>query len=585
MARRTGISEGRARALYDTDPSGLPHPDRVDAEGKPLWLGATIDAWSARTGSTVPDDSLWVIAAPAATEPAVELMRRVVTVNTPGRDRRTMFAIVWDTDHGHVIYLQPLGDTDEHHKDWLAVGAAELIEPRWWSTAAVIMPVEETLALTTEFSPTAYVYRITSRTGPIDEPPSVLRLCPNPPPGAAVEWQTHLDLADVAKVIGRPIPFWIDGTQTVENAGRSLAHADTFTVPDTVTGWPATQARLERAITAKVAEQHPAAFAALAVDAAERLRAVRTAHENTPSAGAGWYLVARPAQPAPSVKLEQVLAKATPVTDPDIVAGELTELRTLEGDLDVEDPLGEVYEEATQFLARRLRLAERGNPGKYTEVAESGAAIYSAPWDGPVVDAWRANLTSVDLDHARRLRGVRRLLADGFDEVALEAYRDVDGRYLVTVRLTDGEIWFRAEWPTALDVVDGWTDETILAGDEPGSSTVLLALTPTLQGPLRTDPVPMQPRNGTEGFSYGGGCGYGYGGPAGTYLALLRCALGITADEAGRIARANHAARRSDVGSASRLWEAISTTQGPLRLSWPWVKLRARDDREAAATA
>ncbi|MEU4674344.1 hypothetical protein AB0F91_41880 [Amycolatopsis sp. NPDC023774] len=40
----------------------------------------------------------WLFSAPAATEPAVELERRVVTVNITGCGRRTMFAIAWDTD-------------------------------------------------------------------------------------------------------------------------------------------------------------------------------------------------------------------------------------------------------------------------------------------------------------------------------------------------------------------------------------------------------------------------------------------------------------------------------------------------------
>ncbi|WIX83635.1 hypothetical protein QRX50_24210 [Amycolatopsis carbonis] len=590
LARRAGISEGRARGLYNTDRSRLPRPDRFDADGKPLWFGPTIDAWSAHTGRAVPDDSLWLFSAPAATEPAVELLRRVVTVNITGR---TMFAIVWDTDRGHVIYLQPLGDTDTNDKGWMAVGAADLIEPLWWYTAAVIMPVEEHLALNTRFSPSAYVYRITSRPAVAGEPQSELRRrqhrsmdrTSGTAADSAVEWQAHLDLADVAKVIGRPIPLWIEGTRTVENAERSLACTATFTIPDTVTEWPATQNRLERAITANVAERHPAAFAALTADAADRLRTLRTAHENTPSSGEGWYLVARPAQPAPPVELEQALTAATPVTDLDVVAGELTELRTLEGDLDVEDPLGEVYEEAIDALGRQLRLAEKGNPGRYTELTETGTAIYSAPWRGPLVDAWRVNLTTVELDQARHLRRVQRLLADGFDETVLNAYRDADGRYIVTVRLTGGDTWFRAEWPTALDVVDTWTDETILAGDESGSSTVFLALTFTPEGRLRTAPVPMQPRNGNEGFGYGDGYDYGYGGPAGTYIALLRCALGITEDEAGRIARASHATRRTGDESTSRLWEAISTTKGPLRLSWPWVEQCARDDRETAAEA
>ena len=48
LARRAGISEGRARALHAD--KKLPRPDRKDADGRPLWLGSTIDAWCRQTG-------------------------------------------------------------------------------------------------------------------------------------------------------------------------------------------------------------------------------------------------------------------------------------------------------------------------------------------------------------------------------------------------------------------------------------------------------------------------------------------------------------------------------------------------------
>ncbi|MET9263786.1 hypothetical protein [Amycolatopsis sp. NPDC004079] len=583
LARRAGIAESRARALYRTDPSGLPKPDRYDADRKPLWFGPTVDSWSQRTGRAVPEDSLWLFRAPAAAEPAVEMMRRVVTVGGPGA-RRTMFAIVWDTDRGHVIYLQPLGNTGGDHKDWMASGAAELIEPRWWSTAVVIMPMEEDLAFYTEFAPIAYVYKLVAEPDEGEGPQAVLRRwlrsgAGRPQaaaPRAKAVWQTHLDLGDIAKVIGRPIPFWLRGTATVENAERSLAYASTFTVPDTVTEWPATQARLERAVSARIAEQHPAAFAALAADAADGMETLRTSHEKTPSTGDGWYLVARPARPAPPVELERLLANAVPVRDLDIVAAELAELRSLEADLDVDDPLGDVYEESARALAEQLRAAADGGDSAHAALTDDPVEFYSAPWEGPVVDAWRANLTPADLDQARRLRRVRRLLDNGYEELGIEAFRDAQGRYVVPVRLANGDTWFRAEWPTALDVVGSWTDETVLAADESGSSATLLALTPAPDGKLRTDPVPLLPRSGSEGFGYG----YSGGGPAGTYVALLRCALRADRDEAGAIARFGNGA---DGDGGSQLWEAISGTRGPLRLSWPQVELWARADREHAA--
>jgi hypothetical protein len=117
LARRAGISEGRARALHAT-PGGLPCPDRTDADGRPLWWATTIDTWCARTNRAISKHSLWLFRAPAAASPAPQLQRGVVTL---GRRRQHFYVIVWDTDHGHVIYLQPLlEDAGGDHKDWLA---------------------------------------------------------------------------------------------------------------------------------------------------------------------------------------------------------------------------------------------------------------------------------------------------------------------------------------------------------------------------------------------------------------------------------------------------------------------------------
>jgi hypothetical protein len=591
FARRAGISEGRARGLYNATPTGLPKPDRTDADGKPLWFAATIDSWCARTGRAVADDSLWIFRAPPAAEPAVELRREVVTVY-PGDTKRTMFVIVWDTPRGHVIYLQPLGNTGSDHKDWMAVAAAELIEPRWWSAAIVVMPVEDSLAHYTDFAPIAYIYKIRTDadTGPDDEDAGALggirrwlrRTAATPGPARPhAEWKTHLDLADIAKVIGRPIPFWLTDTTTVPIAEKSLAYTATFTVPDTITEWPATEDRLRAALDTGMPGDFPAAFAALTADARDGLSTLRAAHEKTPSKGEGWYLVARPAKPAPPLQLEQLITTTEPVTDLDLVATELTELRVLERDLDIDDPRGDAYEHAAQALAWQLRAAEKRNPGRYTVIADDDLAVYSSPWDdGPVITSWRENLTRTDLGQALRLRRVRRLLEGGYEEHAEEAFLDVDGRYVIVVRFDNGELWFKAEWPVALDVVDTWTDETILAGDDTASTTTLLALTTTPDGHLRTDPVPL-PKAGRDAFGFG----YSGGGPSFTYTALLRAALGIHYNGTSPIAQAAISAADDDE-PGSQLWEAISSpTPGPLRLSWPQVKLWARADRKAAASA
>lgn len=265
FARRAGISEGRARALYNAKPSGLPRPDRTDADGRPLWSAATIDAWCAHTGREVNEDSLWLFRAPAAAGPAAELQRGVVML---GRD--ALYAIVWDTEHGHVVYLQPL-DKSGDHKDWLAVHAAKLIEPRWWSSAVVVMPMEEDLQHSRDHEPMVYVYRLTADPAEQDDRPGAggsafgglrrwfQRAVPelSGPAEPKAVWAGQLDLPDVAKVLGRPVPLWLTGTETSANAEQTLSYDRTFTVPDTVTEWPAAQDRLARAVEAGMPGNSP----------------------------------------------------------------------------------------------------------------------------------------------------------------------------------------------------------------------------------------------------------------------------------------------------------------------------------------
>ncbi|WP_431879050.1 hypothetical protein [Amycolatopsis sacchari] len=585
FARRAKISEGRARALFTATPSGLPRPDRHDAGGRPLWFAGTIDAWCARTGRAVAEDALWIFRAPETSAPAVELQRGVVTVR---RRRQQMFVIVWDTEHGHVIYLQPLGDTGGEHKDWMAHAGAELIEPRWWSSAVIVMPVDEVLG-PDPLRPFAYVYRITVRDDVAEtdaEAPlgGVRRWFRRTPPLSSqssspprARWEGQLDLADLAKVVGHPIPAWLSGTTTVDNARQSLAYDRTFTTRDTVTEWPATQARLERAIEIGLPRDYPAGFAALAADAGDGLRVLREAHEQKTNQGEGWYLVCRPAKPAPPLELEQLITTASPVEDLDLVAAELTELRRVERDLTVDDPRGEVYAETIRVLTQQLRRHEReAKDHRYLAVLNDDFTIHSAPWEGPVVEAWRKHLTPTDPGEALRLRRVQRLVDNGYEEMVREAYRDPDGRYVLVIRLDNGEIYSRAEWPLGLETVATWTDETVLAADDRNTVVTLLALTPTADGTLRTDPVPMAPWGGREAFAYG----YGGGTPGTTFGAILRCALGEEAD-IHRVSR--HAVERGiDGDGASQLWKAIVTTTGPLRLSWPQVQLWARADRKAA---
>lgn len=590
FARRAGISEGRARALYHAKPSGLPKPDSTDADNRPLWWPATIDAWCRRTNREVTEESLWIFRSPPATSPPVELQRGVVELSRYGR-RCRLYAIVWDTEHGHVIYLQRLGDTGEH-RDWLAVHAAKLIEPRWWSSAVVVMPQEEALRFATgRREPCAEVYRLTlheesgESTVTSSSPFAGLRqrFARTMPPSAAepcAVWESQLNLADIATVLGTRIPVWMEGTQTAKNAESTLAYDRTFIVPDTTTEWPQVQARLEQALRTGMPAEFPAGFAALAVDAGCQLSALRTAHAQLPDTGEGWYLVCRPAKPAPPVDLEQRITTATLVTDLDLVAKELTDLRTTEGELDFADPRGEPYAEAITLLSWQVRKAAKDNgaitdTNQYVPVADDDLVTCSAPWEGPVVNAWIKNLTRIeDLERAVRLRGVRKLLGTSEPDIVREIYRDDQDRYVLVVEYSPGHLYSLAEWPQSLDVVSTWTDKTVLAADDSRSTVTLLALTPTDDGQIRTDPVPLTPSNSQEAFAYG----YGGGTPATTYRAILRCALGDTSNLPQL-----HDLIGLDGGTPiSQLWQAICTTKGPLRLSWPQVQIWAQADRRRA---
>jgi hypothetical protein len=591
FARRVGISEGRARALYHAVPSGLPKPDTTDAEKRPLWWAATIDAWCKQTHREVAKESLWIFRAPDASSAPVELRRGTIPLSRYDA-HRNLYVIVWDTDNGHVIYLQRLGDLG-NHRDQLAVHAAELIEPHWWSSAVVVIPLDEDLHPRREMEPRADLYRLT--TCDVSESDGIIsdslsaglrRLFTGTAPAvgapaqARAEWVSQLDLAYIAKVLGTAIPVWVQGTETVDNAERTLSYNRTFIVPDTTTEWPTVQTRLEQALKVGMPAEFPAAFATLAVDAAGVLRAVRTGHAQLPDTGEGWYLVCRPAKPAPPIELEQIITAATLVTNTDLVAQELTELRMIDAELDTDDPRSDPYAEAITLLSLQLRQAAKNNgttthSHQYVPVADDDLIPYHAPWQGHVVDAWLKNLIPVEsLDSILRLRRVRNGLLDYREpDIVQQAYRDKQGRYVLVVEYSNGSRWGLAEWPKSLKVVSTWTDKTVLAADDTGGPVTLLALTPTDDGRIRTDPVPLPPFGCQDCYAYG----YSGGTAVSTYRAILRCALGDIPEliQIPEVILAHH----PDEDPVSQLWQAISTTRGPLRMSWPQVQMWARADR------
>lgn len=507
-------------------------------------------------------------------EPATELERGIRYFD--GASTGSAFAvyvIVWDTSEGHVVYLQPL-DEGAPMSDGLAHCAAEIIGPRWWSTALVVIPTRSGMHLQSG-ERHLLAYRLGTEGENQDE-------------GGLAGWVqrqvSRLDgsarKAEASEIIGfsagllgralqRRVPVWLDGTDTVENAQQTLSYDRTFVVPDATTPWPQMQARLQIALDDGMPQAFAAGWAALAVGGSELLGLVHQALDQLEEEGDGWYLVCRPSRPAPTLPMERHLTTAAAVTDRGQVEADLVALRDLEGDLDVDDPRGDTYEAVIELLADQLRGpdARRGLWARYVAVADDYLAAYSAPWSGPVVDAWVQNLKEVDdVDGLLRRRRIRRLVGDNATAGdVLAAYRDDAGRYVLLTR-SGPQQWVSAEWPIALEVVQTWNDSTVIAADRQGSGgVVLLALTPTEDGRMRTDPVPLlpDPLRRTHAYGYRGTT------PTVTALCLARCALGDEVDLEPH--------RRDGAFQSSPLGIALIDAAGPLRLPWPQVKQLAAE--------
>jgi hypothetical protein len=207
------------------------------------------------------------------------------------------------------------------------------------------------------------------------------------------------------------------------------------------------------------------------------------------------------------------------------------------------------------------------------EVAIDYTTPYADDFAGPVVNQWRQTLTEVNRNTALKTRRVQRLLGPGREETDVEQLlRDPAGRYIAVVKSQgrSNGLDFIAEWPYRLPT--GWNEETIIAAD-PHQGAVF-ALTPTDDGRLDVDPVPFERGTGPS-FRYG----YRGGSPSTLYQALIRCAFdGI--EEAPFALR--DVTDDFKAGGVSQLWNTIVTTEGPLRLPWPRVKLWARADAKRA---
>jgi hypothetical protein len=565
FARRAGISEGRARALYGE--GKLPRPDQVDADGRPLWLATTIDAWCKQTGRPLGERVAWLHRASPATEPAPVLFHGLIE-HKYSFSRIPLHAIVWDTSHGHLVYLTPVYDEDGNgggHPDGIASAAASLIRPAFWAQALVVQPISGGIG-SSLIVPTVHLnlHRLQTERpdSAAEEAGGWLRRrrarLPAQPDRVSGEFAGMVEAEEVAAVIGTPVPLWIDGTCTAAAVKRAQAYNSTFTVPDIVTDWPPARDQVLAALDADMPENFPAGFAALAAHARATYEEIRALHDRQRDEGDGWYLVARPAPPELPFTAEVAVNTAQPSDDLDAVALELTKLRDVEANLSVDAPEGDAYETATGLLTWQLL---RQRPAAATGRIE----IYGDSYGGPVVDQWRQTLEPVP-DTVLKTRRVRRLLSTWDPDNLLEVLRGPGDMHVVVLKNEHGDLYFQAEWP--YDLPQGWSERTIIAADHDSSGAVF-ALTPTPTGRMKVDPLPLEPRTGPS-FGYG----YDGGSPYTLYQALIRCVFGT--------AEAPFTLNQVKKEASSALWHSIATTQGPLRLPWPTVRQWARADAAEA---
>jgi hypothetical protein len=607
LARRVGISEGRARGLYSEDPARtrLPAPDGHDVDGRPWWHGRTIDWWCKNTGRTLPENVSWPYDWPAATVPAPVMSTGEVSVRWHSELHR-VYVIVWDTPQGHVVHVSRY--TDKYVDQYVAArAAAHVLEPAFWADAVVLVPNSVMFGGLTSrelghMSVDAYLLetpgprRPPARQGRLrvllaraagELPDDHLPLHVDPDPDQIEVKSIGLPfVSDIAAVIGRPVPLWLDGTCTTEATRCMGAYGEsTFTVPDTTTEWPRTRKQLAAAVEWGLHQRFPQAFAMLADDALVVLENANRDHGDLADRGEGCYIVARPARPDWPLDLEHLARTAAdrlasddgePKLDVEAIETELRELRPLEADFQWGDHAGEALWDACRTLAAMLKPTR-------PEVAAETPIPYTILMLGPVTKQYLATCTPLPEDEQEQLlakpsRRLVRLLvrvAEDPEDIhgdllgraireVMTLYRDPAGRMVAMIRPSNEYHRLAIEWPQTFP--DGWTEATVIAGDAARGETGLFALAPTPNGDMRIEPLP----NPGEAPRYT--WGYSGSGPATVYHALVRCAL-KTWDSP-----------RWDLRN-SQLFAVIKNTEGALRLNWAQIQLWARADRENAGTA
>ncbi|WP_328990325.1 hypothetical protein OG394_29245 [Kribbella sp. NBC_01245] len=329
----------------------------------------------------------------------------------------------------------------------------------------------------------------------------------------------------------------------------------------------------------------PATTQVLIRDTREQLDAIAPALSSLRN-GPGWYLACQPSIPAIDLDLPPGASNLADTETSegvlDLVSAEYDALLAESAKLACDQPArGELLDVAIQAAREQVRrLAPSMADCQHVHLMRGP---FAAPLQGPFAEAWIAGLHQVDNSQASSLRRVRRLLdITGHSDKTVEAvYSAVDpgtgspphdqDLVVVLAPATPGAPhWAVVDWPNTNQGTDqGWTDQTVLVADSPGEHTLLLAVTPISIGRPRITPVRVNP--GGRSFAFGTTSNTAIS----TYLNLLeRVIAPIPATQLAIFTKSHR-----DVNH--RLWQAISTTTGPLRITWPDLQRWARNDLEA----
>ncbi|MGH7883464.1 MAG: hypothetical protein ACREN8_11285, partial [Candidatus Dormibacteraceae bacterium] len=228
LARRVGISEGRARALW-AEADRLPKPDAKDADDHPLWQASSIDRWCKQTGRPVrdPDNNRGLSTWQDAAQPAPIVFSREVVLRERSALPARVYLVAWDTPQGHLVLVTNFAGYRIPERR-AAEAAAQILEPVFWEQAIVMISQDVPLGCKDDvFIRPMNMYRIERESGQLD------------PENVEIKYIGVCWRDDAARVIGQPIPIWLEGTCLPENIQKfkTIGQAKTFLVPDTTTTW------------------------------------------------------------------------------------------------------------------------------------------------------------------------------------------------------------------------------------------------------------------------------------------------------------------------------------------------------------